>query len=45
MAVIPFVSALGFLGGQLPAARQLGFGRIFQEQVIPPGETRPGGMC
>jgi hypothetical protein len=32
MAVIPFLSALGFLGGQLPAARQFGFGRIFRSK-------------
>ena len=30
VAVIPSVSALGFLGGQLPAARQFGFGRILR---------------
>lgn len=32
MAIIPSVSALAFLGGRLPAARQLGFGRIFRSK-------------
>ncbi len=32
IAVMPSVSALGFLCGQLPAARQFGFGRLFRSK-------------
>jgi hypothetical protein len=31
----PFRVSLSFLGGQLPAARQLGFGRIFRSKRCP----------